>query len=653
MNTDHRLQFTNVHMKKHRADLDKQALFIRRELTEEQWTPLIEWLAYTILNRVNSNKFSAIDAPHVNGLSPTINNALQNLYLAISQDKQRHHDYDSHFMVFDELLGNRLADIVKNDFSVWEELAQIIYYYPRMYNAWKNQLPSEIIKNHEEQLFQLPEHNHPLELVETWGIWRDRQKWSSFDELQLRNFSQARDSWELAELALDYNNEFELTSKLVIRGDLLFRESESTWLRWVASLPLIQMQAAAIEDIRDLDLFENLIKLLLQETKTEDNRHDIVLVLLVRHALGLWDNIYNNLDQLSNNNWIVNEEDRDFKIEKEKELEVWKNKEFPKRVHDLVNQLSIKHNKLGKNTAMTALLNLKVNKKTSSLHQFRTELVNQLSQLNNVPALIKSLLEGHIKQPAILGSILILFASDLTEQQFSEVREKIWAAYKDWLKSEHFSWSTTFEEFSDEHNLAWMLAGLLCSCANPLQELEGLYSFIRTPFEGWRFNSNNFYKSRSRVSHVLIVAAMASEWMIANEQEGTNVFYKFLWNKTHTTVRHMGDDHSDVFDTLLIQVWARLKLVLPFDFVKMAEEAVINLDYLKHIILCLQVLRHNLRMTDAQAELDIGVQKKLQIRFVELFPLIRSRYNSEINEINWYLNEYKKLTPDIDHTEPQ
>ncbi|MEW4329181.1 hypothetical protein Q0N12_21315 [Rossellomorea marisflavi] len=651
MNTDHRLQFTSVHIKKHRLDLEKQALFIREELTEEQWTPLIEWLAYTILNRVNPNKFSAIDAPYVNGVSPTINNAVQNLYLTISQDQQRQHEYDSHFMVFDELLGSRLADIVKNDFAVWEELAEKIYFYPNMYNAWKNQLPSEIIKKHEEQLFQLPEHNHPLELVQTYGVWRDKQKWSTFNELQLRNYKQSSDIWELVELTLDFNNEFELTQKLIIRGHLLFLVSENKWLRWVASLPMIQMQAAAIEDIRDLDLIEILVKL--QETQSEDNRHEIVLVLLIRHALELWDKIYNNLDQLSNNKLFANEEDRVFKIEKEKELERWKNEEFPERVHNLVNQLDIKHNKVGRNIATTALLHLKVNKKKSSLHQFRIELVNQLSQLPNVPGLIKSMIEGSIKPPAILGSILILFASDFTDQQFSDVREKIWTAYKDWLKSENFYCSTTFEVSSDEHNLAWMLAGILSSFVNPLQELESLYTFIRTPFEGWGFNSNNFYKSRSRVSHVLIVAAMASEWMIANEQEGTNAFYKFLWDKTHTTVRHMGDDHSDVFNTLLIQVWARLKLVLPFDFVKMGEEAVINLDYLKQIILCLQVLRKNLRTNDVKAELDIGVQKKMQIRFDELFPVIRSRYNIEINEINWYLSEYKKLTPDIDHTQSQ
>jgi hypothetical protein len=140
---------------------------------------------------------------------------------------------------------------------------------------------------------------------------------------------------------------------------------------------------------------------------------------------------------------------------------------------------------------------------------------------------------------------------------------------------------------------------------------------------------------------------MMTEWMKrTDEVPEANKLYDFIWNFTHKWNRWIFDDRNEKVTALLISLWARLCFMCPDNYANMALEALDELDSLKHQIICLKVLRQNLRQEALDAELPLVIQEKIYSLFIEAFA-VEKQLVSEENEITWFTNSILELAPNI------
>jgi len=246
------------------------------------------------------------------------------------------------------------------------------------------------------------------------------------------------------------------------------------------------------------------------------------------------------------------------------------------------------------------------------------------------------LLTNKLTQTSLNNGILFLYEGEVEEPRESYMM--VWEAYLKLIETQTFYMGTSFtDKNEDNFTLTWLLGGTLSHLDLPTNKLKDAFDNIMVATEGWDFESDVFVSSIPKISHLLTVGAMATEWLYKiNKQDEAIELYDFVFKKSHNWLRSIHDYYPDSISTLLTEVWARLKLIHPSDYNEVALEEIKLIDQLEHILLSLTILLKNVQAEDPEKNLDSALLSFMREKYEELYPLERTKYSHIPERLKWY-----------------
>ncbi|WP_378955748.1 hypothetical protein [Pelosinus sp. sgz500959] len=546
-----------------------------------------------------------------------------------------------------KLLGEKIAINSSEQFEKWEIIGQKIKNCWPLFESWIEFLPIEDISKNQDIIEQYPNHNNPLELIDTWGVYREKKYWPNvFSHIEECN-QFIYDPWLYVEKVSPRYEEFRLKSSMMLRNDLVQKLGWETWLLWVADFPIIYMKQAVIYNINDLDIIKKLIAQVSIIEKIEPTNKMILIVLLIRRFLELCEHIQRNLD------YAVKRIEPDEKgIDFKQELKNWEETESFERISSLIDEVVAiaMRDEIGFQIMSSMFKHLEVvsEKKNIIRSQLRTLLISNLAKMCEASDCYKRLLEELNSQTKLLNAAMLFFClEDSQDDLKQQIIKMILNQYANLLISEKYLWHGNLSFEGDEGKLLWYLSGVISYSNDPYSELTSLVERVLIKSGGWKYNYVEYLESITKVTHCLTVGTMMAEWMQRNGKiPEASIVYRYIWSFAHDWIRWIFDDRNESVTALLISLWARLILVCPDNYVDMTLEASNKLDSLKQQITCLKVLRQNLRNKEPGTELPLTLQKHIYTLFEKSF-VVEKQLTSEQNEVAWFTNSIVELTPNI------
>ncbi|MFD2115830.1 hypothetical protein ACFSTH_11880 [Paenibacillus yanchengensis] len=626
---------------KYYLEIEQKALFLEGNCRTEDLEMVSNWLAYEILSLINPSIFSCIDRPKLKDLPIGLLMAANSLYQSIVEQQHREpNEYEIEYLVLDKKIGMKIASL-SNEILNLDDLSKFLIKYHGIYAAWLEHIEN-LSNSIEQQIFHSPSYENILELVRIYGRLSYKSQWGSFDaQLKDEQLGIFKNKWKIINEFYAYYS-FTLKVELDWRNRLLLDNSFSSWIQWVMSLPIMPIQVTAVKDIRNLDTVERLIVEILNVGHYQTDDRVNLLLLLMIHAIELWNEMSNKLIGLTQVDGLVIDEVESFRKQMEKEKNNWFNIELPQRSNKLANILVSGQSLLGMNAIYAIIPHLIVKKKGESVNHFREAISKQIALQQNSPELIKKILSFKNGNTPILISTLIIFNSK--EVQVDTIDE-IWKAYYDLLTVDN--WRGGFYSHQDDYNFVRYMASLLLYTSDPTLKIQQVIESTKKPHEGWQYNSKEHHKSRDQMAHLIIVGAIASELM-HNKQFNASDTYSYIWKTSHDFLRSSANIHDEMYKILIKELWKRLVLIHPNDYKDKAISAIINMDYLNHIIIAVSSLQEGIsQYKNKEQELDQELQEVIFKRYNELMPVYREQTNVTKEEIQRYENVIKKLTSGI------
>lgn len=525
-------------------------------------------------------------------------------------------------------IGAALAKLCPPDLKVFEKLAESLYFHHTIYITWLDHLPEDTMEHLESDLMYLPQYEHPLELVESWGYYRDKKYWDSYDEMLLQTKQTSRDEWHFVSSSHNVGSEIRLSSSMRIKNDVLFNTNKKQWIYWVFQLPNIHIQMAAVAHIRSLALWTEILLTLFELTKIEESldkkKVKIVATLFFYEYLKTAETIDFQLNHWANDRWVYSEEDKEILFSIQGEKEKWQSNEWHEGLKQLIEQLAKANNELLIELIKLALCNIQIDalpKKRIYL-EVRDVFIMKLVEEDFT---FKQILPNNPTTVSLLVSMQLYYESK-DEEECSE----LWTSYLTVIKNKSFYWSTDFNHNLDYFKFAWYSAGILAQQVSPFDQFRKAIKEISWPKEGWIVPTEKVYEVDKQVVHLYIIGAMASEWLLAEEKDEEAVqLYKYVFDETTNYLRSSVPYHLEFVDRLILELWARLSTMYPTDYEEIARETISLYDEYKHILLALTVLHNN---TNTGNELKFLMQKKHD----ELYPFERLNNSRNDKLLKWY-----------------
>ncbi|MEK4128688.1 hypothetical protein NYE67_03360 [Solibacillus sp. FSL W8-0474] len=293
-------------------------------------------------------------------------------------------------------------------------------------------------------------------------------------------------------------------------------------------------------------------------------------------------------------------------------------------IQHLLEELSVINNELITEIVQIVLCNIKI----EALPQQKKYLSVRRACIEYLSNHLNDSIEFfiNIQTPASLLSAMLLHF----EGQDSKNRSEIWEVYLRVVENNEFFWSYNLQKNLDDYQFLWLTAGILAQQKLPLDSFKLAVNRIKQPTEGWGVQNKELYKMDKRIVHLYTVGTMASEWLLAQERKEEAVqLYNYVFHKTTNYLRKSIPYKNDYINLLITELWARLPLIKPSDYIDITLYTIPLYDEYKHILLALTELYKN-------------SHNKMSVRLImreiheELFPVEKLIYAHDENILNWY-----------------
>lgn len=537
-------------------------------------------------------------------------------------------------------IGRKIAEKADNKFDIWGDILSLIDEQYLIYKSWVEHISTDAIRKNKEEINKISEHNHPLELVRTWGYFRDRSYWDSFDENNRINKEKSKDSWEYVESSIKYGSEFRLNSELKFKSDLLQKLGLKEWILWVKDLPLIQIKYIVILDIKSINDVQGLIGVIIELEDIKNFEKEELLCLVIHHTIDLLNKVDNNLNHYSNARWTYSDEEKSFSEDFKQKLGVWNNDYLSNYISKLVDGILNNKDMAGKNVLNYMLRHIEVrSERDKVIDEFRTEIIKSIIRNKlDIKDIIQNISKEHFNSKTILNSLLLLFSSeDIADEYEKFIFKKMWDEYYTLLNSKIY-WGVPLNSDYDYHKLIWLMAGVLSKLDSPKFKLKELLDAKYVSSEGWNYSIEDHYSSVSNTAHILTVGCMAIEWLgssKAGKEKDSIELFDFVWEYTHRWVRSLSYQPDEI-NELLVQLWARLCLVYDYEMKSRVIETLENMDSLEHILISSKVFLSNINRFNPDIERDEDIKVLVNNKFNMLLPIIKRLYSVDESKIEWY-----------------
>ena len=184
----------------------------------------------------------------------------------------------------------------------------------------------------------------------------------------------------------------------------------------------------------------------------------------------------------------------------------------------------------------------------------RTALVSAWLATSSPKAIVDKVLSDKPTPGALLGALLAVHESEHSPQAIGETFDTLKQAYL------HLSiYDYQVERLVDDaHALAWRLGELIAKAGDSRSRWTSLVEPLRNPSEGWCVPTSDD-KNPNLEAHVIVVGAMASQWLWSLKDVAATELFCTVWNHGHVWARR-NPAHKLVRPTL-VHLWARLPLM--------------------------------------------------------------------------------------------
>jgi len=525
-------------------------------------------------------------------------------------------------------IGAAVAKLCPADYNIIEKLARKLFYHYTIYETWIEYFSPEKFKAIENKIIDIPEHEHPLELVETWSYYREKKSWDSYDELIKDNKQFLNDEWRYVLETSHVGNEMLLSRTMMLKNDLLFNKNKKQWIKWLLHLPNIHIQMAATAQIKNLTDWSEVLQELFELSNVEHSNNTrevkILASLFLYQYFQTAESIDYQLTHWSNGRWTYLEEELKLLQSIKKENKYWQSIEWPSKLKDLIRELSSINEELLIDIITLALCNIKIDvlpKKRIYL-DVRKVFISKMAENSKS---IARFLSTKQTTASLLNAMILYF-----ELENTDTYSELWDNYLDVIQQKEFYWSPDFNQNLDYFNFAWLSAGILAQQKLPLNSFEKAVAKIDQPLEGWEYSKKNSYEFNKTIVHLYVVGAMAAEWLIFEErQEEAKKLYDYVFNKNTDYLRASSPYYIDYVDQLIIELWARLPLIHPDSYEEFTLQTIPLYDEFKHILLALTVLNANSKIT-------VSLKKLMQVKYDQFYPIVKIKHNRNQALLKWY-----------------
>lgn len=626
MKSDKRLLMDSYSVMKYKKASQREIEDVKDLYSEETWKPVIE----KSVNRALKSVLKSVNEPFRSNPSLTkeLNQALEIIEGSVKNDGNINFQRNTEISVVIEWFGKVLAELCTFDYNIWNKVHHTIQHNTDLYLVWLTSLPHEGIEKNIDNIKKIPFYQDPLELVYTWGYYQEKAYRDGFDEYIKSEKEKAINSWELIYNLIRFDNEFTLKPDIEFKSYLLYRYDKEVWLDWIEEFPFLHMKDAALEQVRNI---EDVMKLL-RHSLLHDNEE--MAALLIWKYLELVKRITDNLERTSQN-FSMDENEAKHTAGIKEQLNEWNKSELPNHMENLTKILLKENQSLGIQLALSIIRRIKVkkNQRDGIEAKLRESFITELAKQKDVN--IQSFLKEPLTIGSLLGALLFSYAKENIESE--DYISVLWESYLTLLEQEQFYWDIELHQQEDDFLLLWLLGGILSSFENAILQLREAQNTLNTTTEGWQFNTDSFYKLNRKAVHLLIIGAMAADWLSqVGEQEKAQDLYDFVFEETNARLRQLPDDQLEEFNPLIKQVWARLVMVYPENFNKKAYKAAKNLDHLSHILLALTILLKNIQLEDSDKKMDRELVELMKASYDSKLPLVKMKYGHLPERIKWY-----------------
>ena len=439
---DWRLHIEDSSTKEYRATQEEQKARAKVTLGHSHWHSLVGSFCNIILERAGlaTHSQNTSDIPTDDELSGTVQELEE--FLTCASGRQGLPNLQSPLMqALCECIGERLAHNRGYGFLELRSIHTVIHEYWPMYEEWVRHLPEDQVLICEPDIFQLPSHEHVLELVQRWTLDMDKRYWDGYVERMksLETLQIGPKAWSEVKRITMSGELIMLESDLAFRGRLAQRIGLNVWVRWICNLPLASMQYAAVQPLGSINTAIEICRIVLSPD-SEINTYLYQKVMFIQLVIGILESVEGQLTHRSSDRWVVTEHDEEFRSRIEVELMHWREIELPEHLNSLAKMIVATADDVQLwllTIFMTGIYQFDLQKDQCAA-KLRDEIIGEVG---NDPHIIADLLPEtlrHSSKASLLNSARFIFQDALTEDIAIEFSHNVWNSFTYVISSDDF-----------------------------------------------------------------------------------------------------------------------------------------------------------------------------------------------------------------------
>jgi hypothetical protein len=579
---------------------ESQRAAVRAACGPERWATFVAPIADRIATQLETGPFLNPDGDSILEIDATLASEI----LAASASKEANRR-DLRW-VLEEALGAELANRFATEPTRW--LPLICSDLPsNTLTTFCNSLPPESVRTSAPTICSWAGQLNVEDMLEARDVELGEGKGL---ELWLREQRAVKDDWEFA-TRLD-----QVTGRAMPKGFLLWgaelalRGGPDICLDWFRQLADPFTVSVAVNWLRKPIALIEMLELIATQGSAS-----VLAVQIAREAINLWETLDRNLAQAADGRWQSVRDDGALSDD-QAQLASWREEELPAvgtRWATALASPTLSGVGIGflRNTFITRWNSAEPPAVRPLL---RRELIRAMSTHVGVVPLVTDLLG----QPLTPGGVLCAAMATLQENPATAAPDPslVFNAYVYW-EIEYLSHYPTNHD--DGAELAWALAGVLSRFADPMPCWQQAFAGLG-PGEGWLYTFEQARRLDEKKAHLLIVGGMATEWL----QQGGRAadarkLFLTVWSTSIAWARTLGDGLSAQGALpALVQVWARLALVMNDAAQPMAVAAIPKLDRVDWLVSCVATLEGNVARNGVA-----GLSQEVRNALREWFDVLR------------------------------
>lgn len=555
----------------HRAQEAARRAELRSRHSDEEWRSQLAPVVALVTTRVLGTPIAEPSTPAV--LDPVFREASTLLVQSIVDPERRGAGSGAAEWVLRTEVGKLLAEELKSRPETW--LPVLTAELPAdITSAFVDAVPPSAVQAAVETLCTWVRSRTTVAALDPSSDSSGYENLASDVARELEEARARGDLWGYCERLERIAGRPRFDAPLLWAQQLAVRGGTPVCLSWLESFRHPIATAAAVRSLRDPDLLAACL-----EGLGGRNVPDLFLATLVARAeVGVWEELTETLRPEARVSEPADREMRDA------EWRAWNEEELPARAEKWATTVArAPLQQIGLAfLRSTFVIRGEGRRPPDALRgNLRGRVVGAMSGAAPLDDVVPQILAKHVTRGALLAALVAVHAADAP----SSLQPVLSLVLESYAALSPYDYRVD-SLLDDAQTLAWLLAGAIALTDDPSATWSALERAVPDRAQGWRVAPYDA-EIEHRRSHVLIVGAMAGEWLhsVHREAEAADLF-ESVWLRIHTWARLL-IDQEERGRVPLVHAWARLPVVRPNDWQQLALAQISTLEHVPWLLGCM------------------------------------------------------------------